>query len=54
MNPLHLPDQIDCMAKRQNNEKLAFVMSGLTVALLCVMALKECRSLFREERGRGR
>jgi hypothetical protein len=30
MNPLYLPDQIDRMAKRQNNEKLAIVMSGLT------------------------
>jgi hypothetical protein len=59
MSPLtpltvYLPEQIDRMARRQSNEKLAFVMTGLTIGLLAVMALKECKSLFREERERSR
>jgi hypothetical protein len=53
-NPFYLPREINDMAKQQKNERLAFVMSGLTIALLTVMALKECKSLFREDRGRGR
>jgi hypothetical protein len=42
------------MARRQKNEKLAFVKTGLTIALPGVMALRGCKNPFREERGRGR
>ena len=54
MNPLYLPDQIDRMAQRQKKERLAYIMTGLAATLLAVMALKECRGLLREDRGRSR
>jgi hypothetical protein len=50
MKSLYLPDQLDRLAKRQDNEKIAFLMSGLTVALVALIAVREFKGLLHDDR----
>lgn len=49
----HIPaltaaSHVQDMAGKVCNEKLAFTLTGLSVALVAVMAARECMGLFRE------
>jgi hypothetical protein len=54
MTSVFLPEKVDRLAQRQPDKRLGFAISGLTVGLLAIIALKELKGLFHEERGRGR
>ena len=54
MTSVFLPDQVDRLVQRQQDTRLGLAISGLTVGLLAIIAIKELKGLFREERGRGR
>jgi hypothetical protein len=47
-DPIYAAGQMQNMANRSGNDRLAFVMTGISVALLATMAIKEFASLFRE------
>jgi hypothetical protein len=54
-NTLFAASHVQGMAGKTTNEKLAFVLTGLSIALVCLMAAKEARELFRDkEQGRSR
>ncbi|WP_435007972.1 hypothetical protein P12x_005238 [Tundrisphaera lichenicola] len=47
-NTLTAASHVQEMAGKAGNEKLAFALTGLSIALVSVMAAKECMGLFRE------
>ena len=62
-NPLHTAFHVQNMANKPVNDKVALAMTGISVALLSLMLIKEAKVLFREkgmrdhfqkqEKGRG-
>ncbi|WP_435018515.1 hypothetical protein TA3x_000489 [Tundrisphaera sp. TA3] len=59
------PDQINGLARKTDDKKMSMVLTGISVAMVAMMALKEFHGLMREvnrqewdemhrERGRGR
>lgn len=47
-NTLSAASHVQDMAGKAGNDKLAFALTGLSIALVAVMAAKECMGLFRE------
>lgn len=47
-NTLTAASHVQDMAGKACNEKLAFALTGLSIALVAVMAAKECMGLFHE------
>lgn len=50
-NPLYTASHMQMMASRAANEKLAFAMTGLSVALLGAMVFREFRDCFFSHKG---